>query len=314
MPEFFDTLQLSGPPKFGTLLMPVPDDRSALDAQWEPEHLTKKLLDQSIVTVQRRWRGRFKLGFRALSSTQLDALIDVVEAVSFTFTPRTAATGESAILTLPSGGTKNLAPSFAVRLVSPLPVAGPVIFDEACRYDVELELETVGVVGDPLPTPPGGTPAGAPPPGPIDTESITESEAGAQNVADCPTEVFFVETDPSAKDVTFTDGSDVPLVAGADGYHRFTKTVNEPRGYAFDIGSVDFSATLDGIVLWVVCPLVCVLGDVSSPTSGEEDAERDIEFQVIVGQVPVGSHTITVTIAFDCTSFATSLEFDIIKS
>lgn len=127
---------LHGPPEIGGVTMPEADFDSPVDGRLDlSESVTKTLADGTIKLVIDRRRRRWSLGWKDLTETQHQNLVDVLDArTGITFLPRTKneAKGDDPMAS---------EPSYTVRLVSDsLVVSRRLNVD---RFDVVIELEEV---------------------------------------------------------------------------------------------------------------------------------------------------------------------------
>ena len=308
--------RLSGPPKFNDLTVRYPTVGDDLDGQWVDESVTVRMLSGEIRVIQRRFRVRFKLGWKALTPEEHAAILAEVEKATFTFTPRTAAGGEATSLVNPDGSVTNYLISYECKNRGNLQAAGRVRYEQDGRYDLKLEFESVAVFGDPLPASVGTTGGGTP--GPINPGDTSQSGGAIQSVGDCPGLILFLILDPSAPGPQLKDGSDINPVADPDGIARYRVTVQDTRGYTFTIRSitlknggspVEFD---DGAFTWAMCELICVSQDASSPSAAGATAERDIDFGTLLAAFASDTYQIEIEVGYDCSDIDTTLTVNLI--
>ena len=65
-----------------------------------------------------------------------------------------------------------------------------------------------------------------------------------------------------------------------------------------------------GAKLWTACPIVCE--DIAEGVG--KTSSRDVDFEILLGELFVGTHTVNITVSYDCGDYDTVLSFNMIKS
>lgn len=136
MGDTLKKLTFTGPPVIGGWTFPYPAKEVPLEPTYVPNHIVKHFDDGTTRIVKRRFTAYFRLGWRSLSQTDMEQLIEAAEKHSVSFMPRSQAPLDAN----PLGETEPY--QYTVRFVGDIP------FDTPNRpshetYDVQIELEVI---------------------------------------------------------------------------------------------------------------------------------------------------------------------------
>jgi len=146
-------MQLSGPPKFDDYIAPYPSFQTPLDGAFERDadvEVWRKARSGRISLVgEQELRGRFRIGWRALTYEQAMKILQAVKAPTFQFIPRTRRPGDGRVVDTTGNGIPDVVLEevpITCRKVGPIPSTTELYRrfaggERSAR--MELELETV---------------------------------------------------------------------------------------------------------------------------------------------------------------------------